>query len=870
MGEVYRARDTRLGRVVALKVLASQLRSDVARRQRFEREARSISSLSHPHICTLFDVGCQDSVDYLVMEYLEGETLAERLKKSPLGLEQVLKYSIELASALDKAHRHGVVHRDLKPGNVMLTKSGAKLLDFGLAKSGKPFVTSGTGESTTATADQAITAEGTIAGTLQYMSPEQLQGKEADVRSDIFALGAVIYEMATGRRAFEGKSQASVIAAILEQYPPPISTLQPMAPAAFDRVIKKCLAKDSDERWQTARDLRDELEWIRDSGLQTGTSEATTGVRKRRQSLALSVVSICLLVSLIAIGFLVARLVRPPVEENAVRFSVPLPEKTVLATDVEQHNLSISPDGRYLAFIAASGGHTMLWVRPFDALSAKPLAGTENAISPFWSPDSRVIGFFADAKLKRIEARGGAVQTLCDVPAGDNSATWGRSGVILFDVNKADFRGLYRVAASGGIPAPALKTPLFPPFWAHFLPDGRHFFHSGEGKQTKEKGVYVASLDSSDSKLVLPEVRSRVEYAPPGYLLYVRESNLLAQPFDAVALRTTGEPLVVVEQLPSFGTGWAEFSVSENGVLAHETKHSSTRLVWFDRTGRELGTVGEADEHYGLRLSPDGKRVGVGIADARSGAGDIWIYDLPRNTRTRFTFHPDQDDNFIWSPDGRQAAFFSWRGQDKPSLYLNKLGDVGDGESSLAPGFQIPTDWSWDGRFIIYRENDPKVGGDLWIWPLFGDRRPYPFQRTPFNETNARFSPDNRWVAFDSDESGSREIYVRRFEGSPEKTRVSTAGGTQPSWRRNGKGLFYLAADSKIMAVSVKTGDTFEAGIPRPLFRIDSVVGIDSVGTSEYDVTADGERFLVNMAVAGARGLPMTVVVNWTAELRPR
>ena len=461
------------------------------------------------------------------------------------------------------------------------------------------------------------------------------------------------------------------------------------------------------------------------------------------------------------------------------------------------------------------------------------------------------------------------MQTLCDVSTGDNTATWGRSGVILFDVNKADFRGLYRVAASGGVPAPALKTPLFPPFWVHFLPDGRHFLYSGEDENGR--GVYVASLDSKDTKLVLPvEVKSRVEYAPPGYLLYVRDGNLLAQPFDATALRTTGEPLVVVEHLPYFGTGWAEFSVSENGVLVHGTKHSSTRLVWFDRTGREVGSVGEADEHYGLRLSPDGKRVGIGIADARSGAGDLWIYDLSRNTRTRFTDHPDDDACFIWSPDGRQLAYFSSRGQDKPSLYLKKLDDVGDGESSLAPGFQMPTDWSREGRFIVYRENDPTVGGDLWIWPLFGDRKPFPFQRTRFNETNARFSPDTRWVAFDSDESGRREVYVRRLEGSAEKTRVSTAGGTQPSWRRNGKELFYLAADSKIMAVSVKTGDTFEAGIPRPLFRIDSVVGIYSAGASEYDVTADGERFLVNMAVAEARSLPITVVVNWTAELKPK
>ena len=540
----------------------------------------------------------------------------------------------------------------------------------------------------------------------------------------------------------------------------------------------------------------------------------------------------------------------------------------MLATDVEQHNLSISSDGRYLAFIAASGGQTMLWVRPLDALSARPLAGTAKAVSPFWSPDSRVIGFFADGKLKKIEARGGAVQTLCDIPAGDNTATWGRSGVILFDVNKADFRGLYRVAASGGVPARAIKSRFYPPFWVHFLPDGRHFLYSGEDE--KGRGVYVASLDSEETKLVFPGGKSRVEYAPPGYLLYVRDGNLLAQPFDAAALRITGEPLVIVEQLPSFGTGWAEFSISENGVLAHETKHSSTRLVWFDRTGREVGSVGEADEHYGFGFHQTGRE---SESESRTPVPGLWTYGFMTCPETPALASRSLQMMTAISygrPMVARAAFFSWRGQDKPSLYVNKLDDVGDGESSLAPGFQIPTDWSWDGRFIVYRENDPKVGGGLWIWPLFGDRRPYPFQRTPFNETNARFSPDDRWVAFDSDESGRREVYVRRFEGSGEKQLVSTGGGTQPSWRRNGKELFYLAADSKIMAVSVKTGDTFEAGIPRPLFRIDLVMGIDSVGASEYDVTADGERFLVNMAVAEARSLPIPVVVNWTAELKPR
>jgi eukaryotic-like serine/threonine-protein kinase len=443
----------------------------------------------------------------------------------------------------------------------------------------------------------------------------------------------------------------------------------------------------------------------------------------------------------------------------------------------------------------------------------------------------------------------------------------GVGGVILFDRDSAGFRGIYRVSASGGDPAPVIKTHLHPPFWVHFLPDGRHFLYSGASEHSEGNGIYIGSLDSSETK-PLARARSRVEYAPPGYLLYLREGSLLAQPFDATTLQTTGEPLLAAERLPYFGTGWGEFSVSENGVLAYETSHSITQLVWVDRSGRELRMVGEPGENYSPRLSPDGKKLAVEISDARTGSGNLWIYDLARNTRTRFTFAPTDDDFFVWSPDGRRAAFFSYRGADKPTLYLKELSDAGEGESPLQPGFQQPTDWSSDGRFIVYRENDPRIGGDLWMLPLFGDRKPFPFVRTPFNETNARFSPNNRWVAFDSDESGRREVYVRRFEGSAEKSRVSTAGGTQPCWRRDGKELFYLAADNRIMAVTVKAGETFEAGVPTPLFKIDLVTGIYSTATSDYDVTADGQRFLVRTGGAEARSSPFIVVVNWTAGLK--
>jgi eukaryotic-like serine/threonine-protein kinase len=654
MGEVYRAKDPKLNRDVAIKVLPAAYSADAERLHRFEQEASAAGALNHPNILAIYDVATHQGAPYVVSELLEGETLRERLNGAALPARKALDYALQIARGLAAAHEKGIVHRDLKPENLFITKDGrVKILDFGLAKLIEP--KGGTEGQTGVTTRTLQTGAGVVMGTAGYMSPEQVRGQAVDQRSDIFSFGAVLYEMLAGRRAFHGNSQVETLNAILKEDPPEISTANnPVAPAA-ERILRRCLEKNPDERFQSTRDLTFTIEGLTGH---SGTSVATLdAIRpKSRERLALIIVSTCLLISLAAISFVIARLARAPVEINTVRFSVPLPEKAVLANDVEQHNLSISPDARYLAFVAASGGQKMLWVRPLDALSARPLAGTENSISPFWSPDSRVIGFFANGKLKKIEASGGPAQTVCDVPEGDNTATWGRSGVILFDVNKADFRGVYRVAASGGVAVPALKTPLFPPFWVHFLPDGRHFFHSGEAEQGKDKGVYVASLDSSDSKLVLPGVLSRVEYAPPGFLLYVREGNLLAQPFDAAALRTTGEPQLVVEQLPYFDTGWAEFSVSENGALAYQTAHSITRLVWLDRTGRELGSVGEPAEHSGLRLSPDEKRVAVGISDARTGIGDLWIYDLPRNTRTRFGFNPEDDGCFIWSPNGRRAA----------------------------------------------------------------------------------------------------------------------------------------------------------------------------------------------------------------------
>jgi serine/threonine protein kinase/Tol biopolymer transport system component len=872
MGEVYRARDPKLNRDVAIKVLPAAFCADSERLRRFEQEAQAAGALNHPNILAIYDVATHEGAPYVVSELLEGETLRERLKAAALPARKALDYALQIARGLAAAHEKGIVHRDLKPENLFLTKEGRiKILDFGLAKLIEP--RGSTKAQTELPTGPLNTDPGTVIGTAGYMSPEQVRGQLVDHRSDIFSFGVILYEMLAGERPFRGESAVETLNAILKEDPPELSAASNTIAPALERIMRHCLEKNPDERFQAARDLAFAIEALSGhSGTSAPRLDALPLLEQpnRRERLAWIIASILLVGFLMAIGFIFAQLRRAPAEANPIRFSVSLPEKTVVTTDVEQHNLSISPDGRRLAFIATSGGQQMVWVRP---LEAQPLAGTENAISPFWSPDSRFIGFFADGKLKKIEAGGGAVQTLCDVPEGDNTGTWGRDGVILFDGNSAGFRGIYHVSAAGGAPAPLMKTNLLAPRWAHFLPDGRHFLYSGGSEQSrgKDNGIYVGSLDSTETKLLLQQASSRVEYAPPGYLLYVREGNLLAHPFDATALHTAGEPLLVAERLPYFGTGWGEFSVSGNGVLAYRAHQSITRLVWLDRSGREVGTAGEPAEHYGPELSPDGKKLAVSISDARTGSGGLWIYDLARNTRTRFTFAPTDNAFFVWSPEGRRAAFFSYRGADKPTLYLKELSDAGEGESPLQPGFQIPTDWSSDGRFIVYRENDPKIGGDLWMLPLFGERKPFPFQRTPFNETNARFSPNNRWVAFGSDESGRREVYVRRFEGAAEKSLVSTAGGTQPHWRRDGKELFYVAADKTIMAVSVTATETFKAGVPTPLFKIASMLAEDSVMQvvqHDYDVTADGQRFLVNTGTAEARGLPFTVVVNWTAGLK--
>ncbi|MEE9235038.1 MAG: protein kinase [Candidatus Acidoferrales bacterium] len=866
MGEVYRARDTRLDRTVAIKVLPAHLSENARLRQRFEREARALASLSHPHICTLHDVGHENGVHFLVMEYLEGETLAARVEKGPLPTEQVLRAGIEIADALDKAHRQGVIHRDLKPGNIMLTKTGAKLLDFGLAKAATNLVaTALTKMSTAPTQSQPITTEGTILGTLHYMAPEQLEGREVDTRSDIFALGAVLYEMGTGRKAFSGQSQASVIAAILSSEPPPMATLQPMTPPALDRAVKRCLGKDPEERWQSARDLMLELKWVQ-AGPAAEVPAPGIACRRRRERLAWVAAVLALAT---ALGLAIVYFNRPTRETHTTRFSVSLPE------NAEGVFSRVSPDGRYLAFSIASGGQRQLWLRPLNAVSAQPLPGTEGARFPFWSPDSRLIGFFAEGKLQKIDVAGGPPQILCDAPGVFSMGTWSRNGTILFSVFEAPGQeGLHRVSAAGG--APTRMTILdesekeLLPFYPSFLPDGRHFIFrcaQVEDGSFEDRGICVASLDSGRARQLV-DARSpvsRAEYAPPGYLLYARGETLLAHPFDANKLRLQGEPLTIAAQVEHYGpVGLVNFSVSESGVLAYQAGGSQSRLLWKDRKGQVIGEVGDPAEYFDVRLSPDGQKLAVSIRDLQALAGDIWIIELARNVATRFTTVGPQSEAFfpLWSPDGSRIVFCMPR--DAPP-FLHQKPLAGGEKEVLLPSsgtLQCPTDWSPDSRFILYMDRHPDTNADLWILPLAGERKPIPFLRTRFSEMLATFSPDGRWVAFVSDESGRPEVYVQPFEGPGERRRVSTAGGFLPRWRRDGKELFYLGVDNQLMVVPVKLGVRFELGTPQALFPVEAG---PSVG-SGYDVTADGHRFIVISAMPGTAVSP-TVVLNWTAEL---
>ena len=876
MGEVYRARDTRLERTVALKVLPQELSASPEVRQRFEREAKAISQLSHPHICAVYDVGRAGDTDYLVMEFLEGEVLSDRLARGPLPIDEVLRYGIQIADALDRAHRNGIVHRDLKPGNIMLTRSGAKLLDFGLAKTLPTHLEPGpAGSEPTAPPTRAdLTQEGTILGTVQYMAPEQLEGKDTDARTDIFALGAVLYEMVTGRKAFAATSQASIITAIMSSEPVPLSSVQPATPPLLDRLVHACLAKNRDDRMQTAHDVRLQLRWIAEgsqAGTPVGMVPPPTISRKGHDRLAWGVAAVALAAAASLGASKLWSTPTPMVEtRRVVRSTILLPDKVGLSS------AEISPDGSRIVFGGPdAAGKLQLWVRPLDSDTATPLSGTESGILPFWSPDGRYIGFFADRKLKRIEAAGGgAALSLYDIDGV--GGTWAPSGDILFSAPSGP---ILRLPANGGAASPVTTLDAGRGENAHrypyMLPDGRHFLYLalklGGTSRDPANRIWVGSIDGGAAMPLLP-ANFNAQYAD-GYLVFVRggdqSGSLLAQPFDAARLETTGDTVTVAEHIALNGDhlGLGRFSVSTNGSLLYDDRQLYTQLEVFDRTGRKFGSMGEATPafRFSPRLSPDGSRVAFDAYDPGTQTTQVWIGDLSRGVETRLTSPPGSNAGPIWSPDSTRVAFQSDR-KHQADIYIRRADGTGaDQAVTDEEGQKIPSAWSSDGRFVIAfnREAAGERLVGISAFPLDGDRTPLVVvPRRTDNIGDISLSPDRRWLAYDTSEGRRREVYVVSFPDGQQKVQISNTGGLNPKWTRNGRELLYLGYDRRVVAVAIDGTGGLRAATPAPLFSLPE--GSPLV----WDAAPDGERMLTVVPVLRSSSVPLSLVQNWSAAIR--
>jgi eukaryotic-like serine/threonine-protein kinase len=873
MGEVYRARDTRLGRDVALKILPKETSADPDRKQRFEREAKMISSLNHPHICTLHDIGSQDGQDYLVMECVDGETLAKRLEKGPLSLEQMLKYGAQIADALDKAHRSGIVHRDLKPGNVMLTANGAKLLDFGLAKPAVAAVNDIT--ITAALQTTPVTQEGVVVGTFQYMSPEQVEGKEVDARSDIFALGAVLYEMLTGKKAFEGKSQLSVASAVLEKDPASITATKPLTPPAVEHAIRKCLAKLPDERWQSAGDLASELKWIAETGVESATSHVAARLGKLRPAWA----AMALLAIAMAIGgtYYATR----PVPESPLLVSVIPPPGIFPDTAGRIGPPQISPDGKRIAFIGCKtesaatsmlGGKTCsIWLRVLASSEVREVNDSSGAYYPFWSPDGREIAFFADGKLKKVAADVGPVQVICDA-SDARGGSWGNLGTIIFSARRNS--PVFRVPAEGGTPVAVTQSrpssevgQVISNRWPQFLPDGKHFLYMNapNGACTDMSELHFASLDGKED-VSLMRTCSNASFAN-GYLLYWRDGNLVAQAMDPRTGALSGVPAAIAEHAsfdPLFSI--VGFSASTDGKLVYMAGDAATnrQLQWYDRNGKLLGTLGENDHYKTVGISQDGSRV---VADTISvKESKIQILD-GRGTRTLMTIGNSFGGSPAWSADGREIYFIS-NNIGPQNIYVRAADGSGEpkevvdfDKNALGALFLAA---SPDGNTLAYAAIvDPSTGLNIYTVALKGDRKPQAFLHSPANETAPTFSPDGKWLAYESTGTGRNEVYITPFPSGGAQYQVSTSGGERPIWRRDGKEIYYREG-LRVMAVNVRPkADSLELSTPAPLFEL----AAGNLNGRYYDVAPDG-RFLVNTSPLTAKAQSFSLVVNWPGGLR--
>jgi Tol biopolymer transport system component len=866
MGEVYRARDTRLDRTVAIKVLPSEVANNPERRARFEREARAVSSLNHPHICTLHDIGREGDTDYIVMEHLDGESLADRLAKGPLPLDQALRHAADIADALDKAHRHGIVHRDLKPGNVMLTKSGAKLLDFGLAKLDLPSPAGrgvggegvgGEGVSALATREKPLTGKGMLLGTYQYMAPEQLEGKDADARTDIFAFGSVLYEMVTGKRAFEGTSQASLIGAILKDEPQPISTLQPMTPPALDRLVRKCLAKDPDGRWQSAGDLADELKWI--AGPSAAGMAAPVAPGSKRRAEPLFAWALAAGATLTAVGAMLH--VRTGAAPTAPRMILSiLPPPGGAWTDW----FALSPDGRRLALVGSNEGRMQIWIRRLDEEDAHPVAGTDGAENPFWSPDSRALGFFSQGKLKQVDLESGAVQVLCDAGLGRGGA-WSREGVILFTGTAP---GLSRVSAAGGAPVAATRLEAARGDsihrWPQFLPDGKRFIVFVWTGNPDTTGIYLGTPGSQELNLLQPS-REAGQFMPPDRLLFARGEALIAQRIDLDQAQPVGESETLVRQvdvaeLPAF---LRLFSVSHNGIVAYRDAGGQRPLVWFDRRGQVVGRTSAVAGSPGLSLSPDESL--AAYSTGTLSASDVWILDLKRDVSTKLTSGPVAN-NPLFSRDGR-FVYYRFSGSQHFEIRRRPVRGGGPEETVFGGGaaFDSPYDETPDGKTLIVQNS--KRSFDLWTLLLGGDRKLTPLVATEASERGARLSPDGHWFAYSSDESARLEVYVRRFPVTEEKWQISPRGGIWPYWRGDGKEIYYVGLDGALMAAPVFAGQAFSVGVPESLFQTRlRVWGL----APQYVASRDGQRFLMVYPTQDPAASPLHVLLNWHPSVKPR